>query len=147
MGTLPRSFTRLMLISCAVSAVCSLPALAAGNGEIVLERQVHPTMIGRPLNLDNNPTTVNANPSGLVTSMANDEITDTEFAGVSSGSLVRGAVMPNGTGVAGMNVITNSDGLPGMTAGHGGGSGSTISNSINRSISAGMAPLNNIGGH
>ncbi|WP_047286694.1 hypothetical protein [Pseudomonas protegens] len=147
MGTLNKSFTRLLLIGCAVSAVCSLPVMAAGNGEIVLERQVHPTPIGRALNRDPNPTTVNANPSALVTGTLDNEMSDSDFAGVNSGSLVRGAVMPNGTGVAGLNVVTNPDGLPGMTTGHGGGSGASISNSINRSISSGMAPLNNIGGH
>ncbi|WP_025127409.1 hypothetical protein [Pseudomonas sp. PH1b] len=146
MGTLNKSFTHLLLIGCAVSAVYSLPVLAAGNGEIVLERQVHPTPAGRPLNLDPNPTTVNANPSGLVTGTLNSEMSDNEFAGINSGSLVRGAVMPNNTGVPGLNVVTNPNGLPGMAAGHGGGSGASISNSINRSISSGMAPLNNIGG-
>ncbi|MGC5698701.1 hypothetical protein J4P02_00700 [Pseudomonas sp. NFXW11] len=147
MGTLSKSFTRLLLIGCAVSAVHSLPVLAAGNGEIVLERQIHPTAIGRSLNRDPNPTTVNANPSGFVTGTLNNEMSDSDFAGISSGSLVRGAVMPNGSGVAGMNVVTNPNGLPGMAAGHGGGSGGAISGSINRSIGSGMAPLNNIGGH
>lgn len=147
MGTLKQGFTRLLLIGCAVSAVHCLPVLAAGDGQIVLERQVHPTPAGRPLNLDPNPTTVNANPAGLVTGTLNSEMSDSEFAGVNSGSLVRGAVMPNGNGVAGLNVVTNPDGLPGMTAGHGGGSGSSISGSINRAISSGMAPLSNIGGH
>lgn len=146
MGTLNTRFIRLLLIGCTVSAVYSLPVLAAGNGEIVLERQVHPTPIGRPLNRDPNPTTVNANPSGFVAGTLNSEMSDSEFAGVNSGSLVRGAVMPNNTSVTGLNVVTNPNGLPGMSAGHGGGSGASISGSINRSISSGMAPLSNIGG-
>ncbi|NBF02041.1 hypothetical protein GV819_07020 [Pseudomonas sp. Fl5BN2] len=147
MGNLNTRFTRLLLIGCTISAVHCLPALAAGNGEIVLEREVHPTAIGRPMQLDPNPTTVNANPSGLVSGTLNSEMSDNEFAGVSSGSLIHRTVTPNGTGVAGLNVVTNPDGLPGMTAGHGGGSGASISGSINRSISSGMAPLSNIGGH
>ncbi|AZC18690.1 MULTISPECIES: hypothetical protein [Pseudomonas] len=146
MGTLHKSFTRLLLIGCAISAVPNLPAMAAGNGEIILERQMYATPIGRARNLDNNPTTVNANPSGVVTGMTNGEISDNDFAGISSGALVRGAVMPNGNGVSGMNIVTNPNGLPGMSAGHGGGSGASISNSINRSMGAAMAPLNNIGG-
>ncbi|KTC36322.1 MAG: hypothetical protein ACN6QY_29230 [Pseudomonas sp.] len=146
MGTLHKSFTRLLLIGCAISAVPSIPALAAGNGEIVLERQVHTTAIGRSRNLDTHPTTVNSNPSAVVTNMTNGEMSDSDFAGVSSGALVRGAVLPTGNGMAGMNTVTNPNGLPGMSAGHGGGSGASISNSINRSIGSAMAPLNNIGG-
>jgi hypothetical protein len=52
--------------------------------------------------------------------------------------------MPNGSGMAGLNVVTNPNGMPGMSAGHGGGSGNAISGTINRSISAGLSPLSNI---
>jgi hypothetical protein len=45
-----------------------------------------------------------------------------------------------------MNVLTNPNGLPGMSAGHGGGGGGAISNTINRSLSTGLAPLTRMAG-
>ncbi|BCQ62253.1 hypothetical protein PBOI14_40030 [Pseudomonas sp. Boi14] len=147
MGTLNKSFTRLLLIGCAVSAVYSLPVVAAGNGEIIIQRTVQAQPIGRaPLQKDPNPIAVNTNPSVLVNQMTSNEMSDGDFAGIKTGALVRGTVLSGSAGVPGMNVLTNNNGLPGMSAGHGGGAGASISNSINRSISSGMAPLSNIGG-
>ena len=147
MGTLNNSFTRLLLIGCAVSAVYSLPVQAAGNGEIIIQRTVQAQPIGRaPLQKDPNPVSVNTNPSALVNQMTGNEMTDGDFAGIRTGSLIRGTVLSGNNAVPGMNVLTNGSGLPGMSVGHGGGAGASISGSINRSINAGMAPLNNIGG-
>ncbi|MGE8352292.1 MAG: hypothetical protein ACN6P5_17345 [Pseudomonas protegens] len=149
MGNLNKSFTRLLLIGCAVSAVSSLPVLAAGNGEIIIQRTVQAQPLGRaPLQKDPNPVSVNTNPSALVNQMAGNEMTDGDFAGIKTGALVRGTVLSGNSGVPGMNVLSNSNshGLPGMAVGHGGGAGASISGSINRSINTGMAPLKNIGG-
>ncbi|MBK5541101.1 hypothetical protein JFV28_15925 [Pseudomonas sp. TH05] len=148
MGNINQGLTRLLLIGCAVSAAYCLPVQAAGDGVIVLERTVHPQPIGRQsLQPDPYPTTVNANPSARINGIiGGSEMTDGDFAGVNSGALIRNTIMPSGGHVPGLNVVTNPNGLPGMSAGHGGGSGASISNSINRSISAGMAPLSNIGG-
>ena len=54
-------------------------------------------------------------------------------------------ITPN-SDMPGMNVLTNPNGLPGMSAGHGGGGGGTISNTINRSLSTGLAPLTRMAG-
>ncbi|ROL77038.1 hypothetical protein BLX41_12815 [Pseudomonas protegens] len=147
MGNLNKSFTRLLLVGCAVSAVYSLPVLAAGNGEIIIQRTVQAQPLGRaPLQKDPNPVSVNTNPSALVNQMTGNEMTDGDFAGIRTGSLIRGTVLSGNNGVPGMNVLTNGNGLPGMAVGHGGGAGASISGSINRSINTGMAPLKNIGG-
>ncbi|KAF0866678.1 hypothetical protein [Pseudomonas sp. LD120] len=149
MGTLNKRLTRLLLIGCAVSAAYSLPAVAAGNGEIIIQRNVQAQPLGRaPLQKDPNPVSVNTNSSSLVNQMAGSEMLDSDFAGIKTGSLIRGTLMQGNNGIPGMNVLnsSHSNGLPGMAVGHGGGSGASISNSINRSISSGLAPLNNIGG-
>lgn len=148
MGNINTRLTRLLLLGCAVSAAYCLPVQAAGDGVIVLQRTVQAQPIGRKaLQPDPNPTTVNTNPASRITQLINgSEVSDGDFAGISSGSLIRTTIMPGGSGMAGMNVVTNPNGLPGMGAGHGGGSGASISGSINRSIGAGMRPLSNIGG-
>jgi hypothetical protein len=46
----------------------------------------------------------------------------------------------------GLNVVTNPNGMPGMNAGHGGGSGGAISGTINRAMSSGLAPLGRLAG-
>jgi len=141
-GNIKSGFTRLLLISCAVGSMLSLPAHAAGDGVIVLQRDVQPHAAGRAaFQPDPYPTTVNANPSARI----NSELNDGDFAGISSGSSISNSIS-DGSSLPGLNVVTNPNGLPGMANGHGGGSGATISNSINRAITSGMSPLSNIGG-
>ncbi|OLF54169.1 hypothetical protein [Pseudomonas chlororaphis] len=148
MGNFNSGLTRLLLIGCAVSSMLSLPVQAAGDGRIVLDRDVQPHAVGRPpMHPDPYPTTVNANPSARVTQMTNNtELSDGDFAGVSSGSTISRNVMPNGSNLPGLNVVTNPNGMAGMSAGHGGGSGGAISGSINRSLSSGLAPLGRLAG-
>ncbi|MBC3348935.1 hypothetical protein HU811_20015 [Pseudomonas sp. SWRI196] len=147
MGTFNRSLTCLLLIGCAAGATFSLPVQAEGNGVIVLTRDVQPVHIGRNGGKDPYPSTVNANPSDRVNqATASIELSDGEFASVASGSSIRNAVTPNNTGVQGLNIVTNPNGLPGMRAGHGGGNGGAISGTINRSLSSGLAPLGRLGG-
>ena len=45
-----------------------------------------------------------------------------------------------------MNAVTNPNGLPGMSAGHGGGSGGAISGTINRAMTSGLAPWTRMAG-
>ncbi|WP_347905949.1 hypothetical protein [Pseudomonas purpurea] len=142
-----QGLTRLLLLGCAFSSVISLPVFADGNGVIVLQRDVQPTPIGRSRDKDPYPNTVSANPSARVVQTTGTELNDRDFAGVSSGSsIINRTVVPNGNGNAGLNSLTNANGMPGMGAGHGGGGGSEISGTINRSISAGLSPLTNMGG-
>ncbi|MGE7955335.1 hypothetical protein ACQKQA_01845 [Pseudomonas sp. NPDC089530] len=148
MGNLNSGLTRLLLIGCALGSMLSLPAHAAGDGKIVLTRDVQPHAVGRPpLHPDPYPTTVNANPSERVKQMTNNtELTDGDFAGVSSGSTISRNVLPSSLNLQGLNTVTNPNGMPGMANGHGGGSGGAISDTINRSMSTGMAPLGKLSG-
>ncbi|MGN7738409.1 hypothetical protein ACTJKT_00220 [Pseudomonas sp. 22526] len=145
------ALTHLLLISCAIGSLLSLPLQAADDirdGRIILDRDVQPRSVGRPpLHPDPYPTTVNANPSARVKQMtSNTELSDGDFAGVSSGSTISGSVMPNGVNLQGLNSVTNPNGLTGMSAGHGGGSGGAISGTINRSLNSGLAPLGRLAG-
>nr|WP_218168398.1 hypothetical protein [Pseudomonas veronii] len=128
----------LLLISCVLSTGVSLPVLAAGDGVIVVQRQVQPYAIGRTRGTDPYPTTVNTNPSATV----NSELSDNDIAGVSSGASITRSIMPNGD-LAGLT-NTNSIGLgAGSAAGHG---GSGIADTVNGAVSRGLAPVSNIGG-
>lgn len=131
-----------MLIGCAAGAVLSLPAQAQGNGVIVLDRDVQPHHFGRDGGKDPYPTTVNANPSERV----NNELSDGDFASVASGTAFRGNANPAMGGMQGLNVVTNPNGMPGMSAGHQGGSGGAISGTVNRAMSSGLAPLSRLAG-
>lgn len=143
MGTLNTGFARTLLMGCAISSVLSFQAMAAGDGVIVLERTVNPHPFGRPvMTPDPHPTTVNANPVNQVTNTVGNELGDGEIAGINSGSTINHMVTSHTNNLPG---LSNSNGLPGMTAGHGGGSGSGISNQVNRSVQQGMGALNNIG--
>ncbi|WP_017906958.1 hypothetical protein [Pseudomonas asplenii] len=145
MGTPRTASTRTLLIGWAIGSLFSLSAEAGGNnGVIVLERTVQPHSYGRPpLQPDPNPTTVNANPSTRVISVTNGmELSDGDIAGISSGATVTRVLTVN-TGH--MPALSNPNGLPGMSAGHGGGSGASIANTVNRGLSAGMGALNAIG--
>ncbi|QXI25795.1 hypothetical protein [Pseudomonas vanderleydeniana] len=145
MGTTRTALTRTLLIGCALGSLLSLTVQAGGsNGVIVLERTVQPQAYGRPpLQPDPNPTTVNANPSARVISLTNSmELSDGDIAGISTGSTVSRVITVH---TGNMPALNNPNGLPGMAAGHGGGSGASIANTVNRGLSAGMGALNAIG--
>ncbi|WP_395607750.1 hypothetical protein [Pseudomonas sp. B22129] len=137
----------LLLISCALSASVSIPVLAAGDGVIVLERQVHPYVIGRSRGMDPNPTTVNANPSTQINRAVSNELNDNDIAGIATGASINRTLMPNGT-LNGLNTLGNANGLGtgGAASLGGGGSGGGISGTVNGAVSRGLAPLNNLGG-
>ncbi|VVM79532.1 hypothetical protein PS862_05815 [Pseudomonas fluorescens] len=146
MGTFNNGLTHLLLVGFATSII-SVNAQAEGNGVIVLQRQVQPVHIGRDAGKDPNPTAVNVNPSERITrSLGNAELSDGEFANVASGSSIRNSIPQNGSGMQGLNVITNPNGMPGMRGGNGGGSGNAISGTINRAMTSGLAPLSRLAG-
>jgi hypothetical protein len=146
-GNINKGLTCLLLIGSAASTILSFNVQAEGNGVIVLNRDVQPIPIGRSGGKDPYPTTVNANPSGRIDqAMTSTELNDGEFASVASGSSISGNIVTPTANMPGMNVLTNPNGLPGMSAGHGGGGGGTISNTINRSLSTGLAPLTRMAG-
>ena len=146
MATLNQGSLSLLLISCVLSASVSVPALAE-NGVIVTGRNVQGHMAGRSsFGPDPYPTTANANPGAqILRSTTNGELSDNDFAGVSSGSSITRAILPNGDLPGLSNTLgSNSAGLgAGAAAGH--ASGNTLGGQISGSIERGLAPLNNIG--
>ncbi|MFW9081520.1 hypothetical protein ACOI9X_19955 [Pseudomonas sp. P2757] len=148
MGNIQKAFTCLVLIGSAASPFISFNVQAEGNGVIVLNRDVQPIPIGRNGGKDPYPTTVNANPSARINSTLNStELNDGDFAGVASGSSIRGNINTPSSNLPGMNTLTNgNNGMPGMSAGHGGGAGGSISNTVNRAMSSGLAPLTRMAG-
>lgn len=142
MGTFNKGMSCLLLIGCAATSVLSLDVKADGNGVITLTRDVQPIPIGRNGGKDPYPTTVNANPSARV----NGELSDADIAGVTSGTALRNSNGQSLGGLQGLNVVTNPNGMPGMSAGHGGGSGNAISGTINQAMSTGLSPLTRMAG-
>ncbi|MGF6091238.1 hypothetical protein [Pseudomonas sp. 18173] len=132
----------LLLIASTTGTVLSFNIQAEGNGVIVLDRTVHPTLIGRSGGRDPNPATINANPSTRVTG----ELSDADIAGVTTGTALRNGNGQGPDAIQGLNVITNPNGLPGMSVGHGGGSGGAISGTINRAMSTGLGSLGRMAG-
>jgi len=146
-GNFNKSLTCLLLIGSAVSALISVSVQAEGNGVIVLNRDVQPIPIGRNGGKDPYPTTVNANPSARINqTLSSTELSDGDFASVASGSSIRGNMTTPTSNLPGMNTLTNQNGLPGMRTGSGGGSGASISNTVNRAMSTGLAPLTRMAG-
>lgn len=121
----------------------ALPA-HAGEGVIVISRDVHPRLINSaPRIPDPDPRTVNTNPSATVIRATHSyELTDADFAGVTSGSSLQQQIIPNGQ-LPGLGTPSqvSSHGLPGMRSGSGGGASGNISNQVNRSLQQGLAPL------
>ncbi|MBC3205373.1 hypothetical protein HU755_01130 [Pseudomonas sp. SWRI111] len=147
MGNFSKGLTCLLLIGSAASVVFSVSAQAEGNGVIVLNRDVQPIPIGRNGGKDPYPTTVNANPSARINqTLSNTELSDGDFASVASGSSIRGNMTTPSSNLPGMNTLTNQNGLPGMRVGTGGGAGGSISNTVNRAMSTGLAPLTRMAG-
>ncbi|MBC3776438.1 hypothetical protein [Pseudomonas sp. SWRI99] len=147
MGNFKKDLTCLLLIGSAASVVFSVSAQAEGNGVIVLNRDVQPIPIGRNGGKDPYPTTVNANPSARINqTLSNTELSDGDFASVASGSSIRGNMTTPSSNLPGMNTLTNQNGLPGMRVGTGGGAGGSISNTVNRAMSTGLAPLTRMAG-
>lgn len=135
--------TCLLLIASVAGTVLGSNVQAEGNGVIVLDRSIHPTPIGRSGGRDPNPNnTVNANPSARVSG----ELSDADIAGVTTGTALRNSNGQSLGGMQGFNVVTNPNGLPGMSVGQGGGSGGAISGTINRAMSSGLGSLGRMAG-
>ncbi|WP_277963107.1 hypothetical protein [Pseudomonas sp. RIT-To-2] len=140
-GTTHTGIACLLLMGCCYS----LTAQAAGDGTIVLQRQVQPRVAYHPtMRPDPNPLTVNTNVSKVVTGAVNTELSDGDIASISSGNSITHLLMPDGN-LRGLN-STASAPLPGMAAGHGGGSGNGISNTVNSALTQGLAPLRMLSG-
>lgn len=139
-----RIFRTAILAMLVFSGVGLASHAFSADGIIVITRDVQPRVATRPAPVpDPNPHTVNANPSSTVIRATNSyELSDSDFAGITSGSSLQRSMLPGGQlpGFSGSSQGA-SQGLPGMRAGHGGGAGSNISNRVNRSLQQGLAPL------
>ncbi|MOA37725.1 hypothetical protein D3C78_1593460 [compost metagenome] len=90
---------------------------------------------------DPNPVTVNANRSDDVTRLTG-ELSDTDYANVTSGSSLQRQIMPGGHLLGMDNSATQGlSGNNGLGAQGGSTSGSGISNTVNRGLQQGLAPL------
>ncbi|CAD5110391.1 hypothetical protein [Zestomonas carbonaria] len=118
------------------------PPHAAGDGTIVLNRTVQPRMATRPTMVpDPNPITVNPNISPQVRGlMESTELSDGDFAQVTSGSSLNRHILPGGH-IPGLNTGAAQT-LPGAGGGAGvGAGGNSISNQVNSAVKQGLAPL------
>jgi hypothetical protein len=140
MGRLEKGIFSLVAVGCLTSTLYSLPVLADGDGTIVLERTVQPHVATqRVMRPDPNPTTVNTNVSSRVTgALDNGELSDGDFANVTSGATINHLLMPSGT-LRGLNQVDR--GLPGLDAGHAGSSTGGIAGTVTNAVSQGLAPL------
>ncbi|MBB4864043.1 hypothetical protein HNP46_002907 [Pseudomonas nitritireducens] len=129
-------------LTCAVASVPLCSTASAGDGTIVLQRQVQPRVATRPTDIpDPNPITVNPNISEqIVRQTGNAELSDSDFAGVTSGSSLERHIMPGGQLVGMDNGANQSLNGSSMGAGAAGG-GAGISNSVNRTVQQGLSPL------
>ncbi len=139
MGNLDKGVFRLLLIGCALGSSFSLP-VQADNGIVVITRDVQTRNATRPPMVpDPNPTTVNTNPSAHILKQTN-ELSDGDFASVSSGSgissLVTQQTNPIGSG------ITNQTQLANIPGGRSGGPGNGIANMVNSNVQKGLGALN-----
>jgi len=132
----------LVTLACGAASVPLCPLAEAGDGTIVLQRQVQPRVATRPTDIpDPNPITVNPNISEqIVRQTGNAELSDSDFAGVTSGSSLQRHILPGGQLVGmdnGANQTLNGNGMGAGAAGGGAG----ISNSVNRTVQQGLSPL------
>ncbi|QJP09143.1 hypothetical protein [Pseudomonas multiresinivorans] len=131
----------LVTLACGVASISLCPTVQAGDGTIVLQRQVQPRVATRPTDIpDPNPITVNPNISDqVVRQTGNAELSDSDFAGVTSGSTLERHILPGGT-LVGMDNGSNQS-LNNGSLGGGMGAGGGISNSVNRTVQQGLSPL------
>ena len=143
-----------ILICLAGLALCvatQLPAHGA-DGDIIISRQVQPRAAARQeLVPDPNPLVVNPRrdvlfEQALDAGLAPTEISDGDFAGITSGSRFNSVlgVLPLG---ATTNPAPTGGGAAGLNpAGHGGGAAGRAAGQVNRSIQQGLRPLQTLGG-
>lgn len=137
-----------MLLTIALTGAGAVTPALCADGVIVLTRDVQPRVATRtPLAPDPNPNTVSAKAAMGNRTMAATELSDGDFASISSGAGLQRQVMPGGQ-LPGLGASSGEAGrgLPNMRAGHSGGAGASISNQVNRSLQQGLAPLKAITG-
>lgn len=117
----------------------------AEGGDIIISREVQPRSATRsPLTADPNPTSINPGALTLRNAPDSRELSDGEFASISSGSTLS---IP----LRSLQPQTDSTSaqlqrLPTSTAISGGAGGGRMEGSISRSIDQGLRPLQRLGG-
>lgn len=142
MGIKHTTIPALLALAGLLAIPCTLPAFAAGNGVVVLTRDVQPRQADRRTGTpDPYPTTVNTNPSARVQAQTN-ELSDGDFAQVASGTRVSRELLPdNGNNLRGLG--GHSSPLPGMASGSSAGASATgsLAGTVNQNVQRGLAPL------
>ncbi|MBT8768916.1 hypothetical protein J7302_22680 [Pseudomonas sp. DB1] len=118
----------------------------AADGDVIIQRDVQSRTATRaPLVPDPNPRVVNP---GAITSSTTVEMTDGDFANVSTGmALPDRTIQAQVVNNPAMSGNPGHQSLPGVGATHtGGGAGRSISSQVNQSIQQGLRPLQSLGG-
>lgn len=147
-------FTQLLvcLAGLVICVMTQLPARAAG-GDVIITREVQPRAATRQeLVPDPNPQKVNPDHSAQIRRSlgVSGEVSDGEFAGVTTGTTLRGGVQifAPGADPVGGALMPGRDGT-GVSGGakSGGGLGGVgrIGGDVNRSVQQGLRPLQNLG--
>lgn len=140
-----RYSSKVLLVCTAVAL--SAPLAMAEPGQIIITRDVQPRSATRQAVVpDPNPKTVNPD---AITTGAMVELSDGDFASVSTGSVLPGLVVGSPQAGGPLQIErTPSQNLPGMSAVHGGARGADggISGQVNRSLQQGLRPLQQLGG-
>ncbi|MBX9756316.1 MAG: hypothetical protein K2X80_16275 [Pseudomonadaceae bacterium] len=124
----------------------------AAPGDVIISRQVQSRVATRPTQVpDPHPRVVNASPthytpvSNLGAASLDGELSDHEFAQVSSGRALPTQLQNNQATTLGGANQTNHNSLQGSAATHG-GAGSRLGGQVNRSLQQGLRPLQMLGG-
>ncbi|MEJ6655107.1 MAG: hypothetical protein QNL70_03760 [Pseudomonas sp.] len=142
----------LCLAGLALCIATQLPVHGA-DGDIIISRQVQPRAAARQeLVPDPNPLVANPRRDAMLNQaldagLAPTEMSDRDFAGISSGSRISNTFsnLPLGAGPA--NPVPTGGGAAGLNpAGHGGGAAGNAGGQVNRSIQQGLRPLQILGG-
>ncbi len=127
-------------------ALLSLVTLAyGGEGEITISRDVQPRVATRaPLMVDPNPRTSSP---GAITYEATDELSDSDFAAITTGTAMSG-LLSSGAHSSNPSSVDRlpQQHLPGMGATHRAGGQGSVGSQVNRSVQQGLRPLQSLGG-
>ena len=130
------------------TALIAGEAFAAGDGRIVIQRELQPRVAFRQTMVpDPNPVAVNPNVSSQVNHLVRGlELTDGEFAQVVSGQHGLHGNLAAGD-LPGLGSVQSPNArLPGLASGRAGAAGGGIAGQVNRSVQRGLSPLQNLTG-
>lgn len=131
-----------------IGALIIATDLCAGDGTIVIQREVQPRVAVRPTMVpDPNPVSVNPNVSAQVNRQLRGlELDDGDFAHITSGNRLGGSALAEGQLPGIDSSASHGARLPGLSSGKGASGGNNISSQVNRSVQRGLAPLQNLSG-